>query len=77
MRLNFQSCTGVIINDVNIDAPVHGKSGLKMGNIIYEINGCNVTSRTDWRSCIIQNLNLQEHDKQVCKYFLQIKYFDA
>lgn len=72
---NFQSFSGVIVNDVKIDSPVQGKSGLKMGNIIYEINGCNVTSRTDWRSCIIKNLNLQENHKKVCKYFWQIKFF--
>ena len=72
MRFNFQSCSGVIVNDVKIDSPVQGKSGLKMGNIIYEINGCNVTSRTDWRSCIIQNLNLQENDKKVYKHFCKL-----
>ena len=67
MLFNFQSCTGVIVNDVKIDSPVQGKSGLKMGDIIYEINGCNVTSRTDWRSCVIKNLKLQENNKKVCK----------
>ena len=65
MRLNFQSCTGVIVNDVKIDSPVQGKSGLKLGNVIYEINGCNVSSRTDWRSCIIKNMNLEENENKV------------
>ena len=53
------------MKDVKIDSPVHGKSGLKLGNVIYEINGCNVTSRTDWRSCIIENLNLPEINNKV------------
>ena len=53
------------MKDVKIDSPVHGKSGLKLGNVIYEINGCNVKSRTDWRSCIIENLNFQENNNNV------------
>ena len=53
------------MKDVKIDSPVQGKSGLKLGNVIYEINGCNVTSRTDWRSCIIENLNLHENNNNV------------
>ena len=64
-HLYFQNGSGVVVKDVKIDSPVQGKSGLKMGNVIYEINGCNVTSRTDWRSCIIENLNLPENDNNV------------
>ena len=62
------------MKDVKINSPVQGKSGLKLGNVIYEINGCNVTSRTDWRSCIIENLNLHENNNNVIQskklYFL-------
>ena len=51
--------------DVKTSSPARGESGLQMGNIIYEINGCNVTSRSDWRSCIIENMNVQANDKKV------------
>ena len=64
-HLCFQNGSGVVVKDVKIDSPVQGKSGLKLGNVIYEINGCNVTSRTDWRSCIIENLNLHENNNNV------------
>ena len=43
--------------DVKSNSPARGKSGLQMGDIINEINGCNVTSRSDWRACIIENIN--------------------
>ena len=54
----FQNGSAVIVKDVKTNSPVTGKSGLELGNVIYEINGCNVTSRTDWRSCI-KNLKIE------------------
>ena len=51
--------------DVKTSSPARGKSGLQVGNIIYEINGCKVTSRSDWRSCIIENMNVQANHTKV------------
>ena len=51
--------------DVKSNSPARGKSGLQMGDIINEINGCNVTSRSDWRACIIENINPKLNHKKV------------
>ena len=57
--------------DVKSNSPARGKSGLQMGDIINEINGCNVTSRSDWRACIIENINPKlNHNKVHVMFFL-------
>ena len=56
--------------DVKSNSPARGKSGLQMGDIINEINGCNVTSRSDWRGCIIENINPKlNHNKVNIMFF--------
>ena len=56
--------------DVKPNSPVKGKSGLVIGDIIYEINGCNVTSRSTWRSCIIENINPHTNNEKVIFEYL-------
>ena len=51
--------------DVEQKSPVRGKSGLMIGDIVYEINGCNVTSRSTWRSCIIENMSPHTTNEKV------------
>ena len=51
--------------DVKSNSPARGKSGLQMGDIINEINGCNVTSRSDWRACIIETINPKLNHQKV------------
>ena len=57
--------------DVKSNSPARGKSGLQMGDIINEINGCNVTSRSDWRACIIENINPKLNHNKVNIMFLE------
>ena len=60
-----------MVMDVKSISPARGKSGLQMGDIINEINGCNVTSRSDWRACIIENINPKSnHNKVNVLFFL-------
>ena len=58
--------------DVKSNSPARGKSGLQMGDIINEINGCNVTSRSDWRACIIENINPKFNNKKVDVMFFYL-----
>jgi S1-C subfamily serine protease len=59
-----------MVMDVKPNSPVKGKSGLVIGDIIYEINGCNVTSRSTWRSCIIENINPHTNNEKVIFEYL-------
>ena len=61
--------------DVKSNSPARGKSGLQMGDIINEINGCNVTSRSNWRACIIENINPKLHHNQVNIIFSGFMFF--
>ena len=60
--------------DVKANSPARGKSGLQMGDIIYEINGCNVTSRSDWRACIIENINPKSNHNKVNVLFFLFRF---
>jgi len=69
----FQNGSGVVVKDVKVNSPVQGKTGLNLGNVIYEMNGCNVASRTDWRSCIIENMNLEENKNKDIGWCMEFK----
>ena len=60
--------------DVKSNSPARGKSGLQMGDIINEINGCNVTSRSDWRACIIENISPKMNHNKVNILFFGITF---
>ena len=60
--------------DVKSISPARGKSGLQMGDIINEINGCNVTSRSDWRACIIENINPKSNHYTVNVLFFLFRF---
>ena len=60
--------------DVKSNSAARGKSGLQMGDIINEINGCNVTSRSDWRACIIENINPKLNHNKVNIMFFGITF---
>ncbi len=53
----FNSNEAVFVTKIKHNAPVKGEKGIYLGDSIFKINGCKVTSQDEWFECLSDTLN--------------------